>query len=112
MAKSEYCILFSAIDSLPKGEEIAKEAVSKRLASGVNLMPAHSIYRWKGDIKEAEEYILVFYTRIGLSEALSTLIRELHPYEVPPASSVEIIDGLPDFLAWIGSNTASNIEDY
>jgi periplasmic divalent cation tolerance protein len=112
MVKSEYCILFSAVDSKEKGEEIAEQAVNRRLAAGVNLIPGLSIYRWKGDIKRADEHIMLFYTRTALSEALATLIKELHPYEVAPASSIEIINGLEGFLEWIGSNTASNVEDY
>ena len=33
--------------------QIAEQAVNRRLAAGVNLIPALSMYRWKGNIKRA-----------------------------------------------------------
>ena len=113
MAQKEYCCVLSTVDSKELAEEIAEKAVSSRLAAGVNVLPnVSSTYRWKGRIERNEEWLILFYTRKPLTGALSNLIKGLHSYETPAAVSIPIQDGLPAFLDWIGSNTASNVEDY
>ncbi|MFC1582001.1 divalent-cation tolerance protein CutA [Planctomycetota bacterium] len=113
MAANDYCLVISSIDDPARAAAIADKAVEKRLASGVNTINGvHSVYRWKGAIEKAEELVLIFYTRASLVESLSALIKELHPYELPAILAVDIAKGLPDFLSWIGSNTASHVEDY
>jgi len=106
-------LCFSTVDSPEAAEKIAAEAVKRRLAAGVNIVPgAVSIYRWKGEIERKHEYLLVFYTRANLQEPLRSLIREMHPYEVPAVTFVEVAAGLPDFLEWIAGNTAADMEEY
>jgi periplasmic divalent cation tolerance protein len=113
VASNDYCLVFSAINDAAKAETIAVKAVEKRLASAVNTIDGmRSVYRWKGEIEKADELMQIFYTRAGLVESLSMLIKELHPYELPAILAVDIAKGLPDFLSWIGSNTASYVEDY
>ena len=113
MGKSELSLVFSTVDSRENAEGIATKAVDHRLAAGVNIIPGcSSVFRWKGEVEKREEILMVFYTRSNLLEALGTLIRELHPYEVPAITFFSINEGLPEFMEWIGSNTASDIEDY
>ena len=113
MAANEFSLCVSVIDSEEKAQEIGKEAVERRLAAGVNIIPGgESVYRWKGEIETKNEIIMLFYTRSSLAEALGTLIKEMHPYEVAPITFVFINNALPEFLEWIGSNTASHMEDY
>ncbi len=113
MASNDYCLVISAIDDKVKAAEIAEKAVEKRLASAVNTVPGvKSVYRWKGVIEKADESLMLFYTRTNLVESLSVLIKDLHPYELPAVLALDITKGLPEFLNWIGSNTASYVEDY
>ena len=113
LASNEFSICISAIDSEQKAREIGAQAVKARLASGVTIIPSgHSVYRWKGDVENADESVMLFYTRSSLAEALGTLVKELHPYEVCPFISIRTGSTLPEFLEWIGSNTASDVEDY
>ena len=113
MASNEFSLCVSAIDSEEKAQEIGKEAVERRLAAGVHIIPAgESVYRWKGEVETKKEIVMLFYTRSSLAEALGTLIKELHTYEVVPVSFLSLHDGLPEFMEWIGSNTASHMEDY
>ena len=38
--------------------------------------------------------------------ALAAAIRRRHPYELPELIALPIVDGLPDYLAWVASETA------
>ena len=113
MVSQEFSLCISIIDSEEKAKKIGNEAVERRLAAGVNIIPAgESVYRWKGEIETKNEIVMMFYTRSSLGEALGTLIKEMHSYEVPPITFICIDNALPEFLEWIGSNTASHMEDY
>ena len=113
MKSNEHIIIFSTIDSRETAREIAHSAVSKRLASSCNMIPGvSSLFRWKGEICEKDEIMMVFYTRRSLANPLSELIREKHPYEVPVVVGSDISEGLDSSITWIASNTASSVEDY
>jgi periplasmic divalent cation tolerance protein len=113
MGSNEFSICIAVTNSEENAKQIGKQAVEKRLSSGVNIISGvKSVYVWKGDIKTEDEVVMLFYTRESLAEGLTTLIKEMHPYEVPPVSFVNITSTLTEFLGWIGSNTASDVEDY
>ena len=81
---------------------IGSAVVQARLAACVNVLPGiRSIYRWKGEIEQADEILLLIKTTQQSFPALRDRIKELHPYETPEIIAVPIGDGLADYLAWI-----------
>ena len=94
------------------GEEaltIAQTVVAERLAACVQIIPRiRSIYRWKGEVCDEEEQLLLMKTRSDLFPTLQNRIRELHSYEVPEIVSFPISDGLPEYLSWVIENTAKS----
>jgi periplasmic divalent cation tolerance protein len=82
------------------------QLVEDRLcASAHNFAPVRSIYRWHGEIYERTEGRVSLHTsRSRVSEIVAKAKQE-HPYEVPGISARPIIDGNPDYLAWIRQET-------
>ena len=81
---------------------IARTLVEERLAACVNILPPmRSVYRWKGRVEEADELLLVIKAAAGPFAALRDRLRALHPYELPEIIAVPIVDGLPEYLAWL-----------
>lgn len=81
---------------------IARTLVEERLAACVNVLPPmRSVYRWKGQVEEAGEVLLLIKTSGTRFAALRERLRALHPYELPEIVAVPIVDGLPDYLAWL-----------
>jgi uncharacterized protein involved in tolerance to divalent cations len=67
--------------------------------------PVRSIYRWQGQVHERPEGRVSLNTsRERVAEIVARAQRE-HPYEVPGVSTRPIIDGNPDYLAWIAKET-------
>src|SRR6266478_7981801 len=63
---------------------IARTLVDERLAACVNIIgPARSIYRWRGAVEDAREYLLLLKTSARLYTKVERRVRELHSYEVP-----------------------------
>ncbi len=96
------------------GEEaltIARTLVEEQLVACVNVIPRiRSIYRWKGEICDEEEQLLIMKTRSDLFPTLQNRIRKLHSYEVPEIISFPIAEGLPEYLNWVVENTVLGAE--
>ena len=90
---------------------IARTLVEEKLVACVQIIPRlRSIYRWKGEICDEAEQLLIMKTRYCLFSALQTRIRQLHSYEVPEIVSFPIADGLPEYLSWVIENTTESAE--
>ena len=67
-----------------------------------------SIYRWRGEVHERPEGRVSLHTsRSRVPEIVARAKRE-HPYEVPGVSARPIIDGNPDYLAWIAEEAGAS----
>lgn len=81
---------------------LAHSLVEERLAACVNVVPGlTSVYRWEQRVHEDAEALLLLKTTAARLPALRDRVRELHPYDVPELIAVSIVDGLPDYLAWL-----------
>ncbi|HML18106.1 MAG TPA: divalent-cation tolerance protein CutA [Bryobacteraceae bacterium] len=95
-------VVLTTCDSEQQAEEIARELVQQRLAACVNIVAgARSIYRWKDQIEESREFLLLIKSRRDLVGGLRAAIEKLHSYEVPEVLALAVIDGAPNYLAWL-----------
>jgi len=85
--------------------------VEEGLAACVNILDnMESIYHWQGGIETAREAVLVVKTRACHASALTARVRELHSYEVPCIICLPIVDGSPEYLAWIAASTREPLQ--
>jgi periplasmic divalent cation tolerance protein len=96
-----YGVMLTTIDDEAKAREIAKAALSSRLAACVQIFPVVSHYFWQETMREEKEYSLQMKIRARDYDALSALIRSLHTYEVPEMLLLEIAAGDAAYLDWI-----------
>lgn len=88
---------------------IARHLVEDRLAACVNrLAPCRSVYRWEGEVEEAEEIPLLIKTTVARYPEVEAAIRALHPYELPEVVAVRVERGLPAYLAWVAQETVTD----
>lgn len=86
--------------------QVARAVVEERLAACVNRLPlTASTYRWQGQVMEEAEILLLIKTTPARYPALAARVLELHPYSVPELIALPIDRGLPDYLAWVLSET-------
>ncbi len=100
-----YTMIISTASSKDEAQEIAQALVDRKLVACVNLVgPIESVYRWKGQVESAQEFLLLMKTQADRFECVRDAIRQMHSYEVPEIIQVPIENGLPAYLTWISEN--------
>jgi periplasmic divalent cation tolerance protein len=95
-------VVLSTCASAEEAAKIARHLVENRLAACVTIVPqVRSIYRWKGVVEDASEWLLIVKSRRGLVERLSAEIARLHSYQVPEVVALPLVDGSPAYLNWL-----------
>ena len=98
-------LVLTTASSSDEARKIARALVERRLAACVNILPQiESVYRWKGKVEEAQEWLLIIKTTAAGFERVRDVIRELHSYQLPECVCVSIEDGSPEYLEWIGES--------
>lgn len=106
MAKSGYIVIFITTPSYEEARKIADELVAQKKAACVNIVPGvNSIFRWKGKIENAEESLLVVKTGARLFPEVMSAVKGIHSYDVPEIIALPIVEGNPDYLAWLKEET-------
>jgi len=94
-------LVITTCGSSEEAERVAFRLVEKRLAACVNISsPVRSIYRWKGALETAEEWMLTIKTRRDQFAAVRDEVALLHSYDVPELIALPIVDGAESYLEW------------
>jgi periplasmic divalent cation tolerance protein len=95
-------LVLTTCGSLEEARQIAQAVIEHRLAACVNIVPQiESIYRWKGEVETAPEWLLLIKTTTSAFEQLRDAIMKLHSYEVPECIEIAITEGSAAYLSWI-----------
>ena len=101
---SENIQVLTTVEQKADAEKIAKTLVEKRLAACVQIIgPLTSYFHWQGKMDSAQEYLCLIKSREDLFAELETVIKELHPYEIPEVLGIPIKKGGKDYLNWMAA---------
>ncbi len=101
----EYRSIYITARDEEEARRIGHTLVEEKLAACINFFPIQSIYRWKGEIEEAQEVAAIAKTRAELVDQVIQRVKQLHSYEVPCVVSWIIEKGNSDYLLWIKEST-------
>jgi periplasmic divalent cation tolerance protein len=96
-------IVLVTCGSRPEARKIARAVVGAKLAACVNVLsaPVESVYRWKGKVETAKEFLLVIKTTTRKLTQLEKEVARLHSYEVPEFLVLSVADGSKAYLKWL-----------
>jgi len=95
-------IFLVTVPSIEEAKKIARILVESKLAACVNIIKdIFSIYKWKGNIQEDNEHILLIKTTDEKSDLIIQKIIEIHSYENPECVALKIEKGSEKYLNWI-----------
>lgn len=104
---TDVILIYTTVPNQEQALMLARTLVQERLVACANLLPrVHSVYRWEGQVEEADEVLLLLKTRCERQQTVIDRIRTLHSYDCPAVTVIPLVDGNPDFLAWVAVETA------
>jgi periplasmic divalent cation tolerance protein len=99
-------VVFTTCGSEEEARRLAAALIEKRLAACVNISaPVTSVYRWKGVVEEAQEWMLIIKSRRERFDDLRVVLEAAHSYELPEVLAVPVVEGSPNYLAWVEAET-------
>jgi|SRR5580692_10119299 periplasmic divalent cation tolerance protein len=103
--RGNYVVLVTCASRV-EARKIARLVVAAKLAACANLVsaPVESIYRWKGRVESAKEFLLVIKTTHARFPALREAILRAHSYDVPEIIALPVPAGSEKYLAWIADS--------
>ena len=99
-------IVLVTCGSMKEAKGLAGALVEARLAACANIFsaPMESVYRWKGRIERAKEFLLLVKSTRKRFPALRREIERLHSYDMPEIIALPIVDGATGYLRWLGES--------
>jgi len=85
-----------------EGVRLAKELVEGRLAACVQMLPRmRSIYRWKGEVQDDSEHLLLIKTAAEKIAAVEEYLKANHSYDEPEIVAVPASYVSDGYLRWV-----------
>jgi periplasmic divalent cation tolerance protein len=105
----EALLVFITASSEEEATRVTEALLAERLVACVNRVPGVlSEFWWQGARDQATEVLLLAKTRRELWSRVLEAVRAVHSYEVFEAIGVPIVEGNPDYLAWVAEVTTQD----
>lgn len=101
----DFVLVRTTVGEESEAGRLAGQVVEARLAACVQWFPIRSVYRWKGEMEDEVEFLLLAKTTGELAPDLIDFIEQHHSYDVPEIVVTPILDGLAAYLEWIETET-------
>ena len=99
-------LVLTNVPDFAVAERMAHALIEARAAACVNILAeCRSVYRWQGAIETTHEVPLLIKTTPEAYPRVERILRECHPFAVPEIIAVPIEHGLPEYLAWVATET-------
>lgn len=98
-------MVYVTFPSEEEARRISMHLLERRLVACSNVFPVRSYYRWRGEVREDDEWVAVMKTRADLAQDAVDAVNEIHPYDVPCAVAYSMTAGSGPYLRWIEDET-------
>lgn len=106
-------LLYITTSDKDEAKKIGRALVEENLAACANVIDGmNSIYKWKGEIKEEDECVLIVKTHYSRVKKVTRRVKEMHSYEVPCVISFTITEdeGNQEYLEWLEQTSKQPFE--
>jgi periplasmic divalent cation tolerance protein len=101
----QYRIVLVTCASVAEARRIGRSVVQMNLAACANILPGvKSIYRWKGQVEQAREVLVMMKTSAERLRELEREVNRGHSYEVPEFIVLPVVAGSREYLRWVGES--------
>ncbi len=102
----DYVVIMTTVGSEDVARELSRALVEEGLAACAQRFAVDSIYRWKGEVADDREALILLKTRRDRIAEVREAVAARHPYEVPEILELPVTGGWPAYLAWVDEHTA------
>ncbi|MCF7808528.1 MAG: divalent-cation tolerance protein CutA [Candidatus Marinimicrobia bacterium] len=103
-------IIMTTTETRQEAIQIGNQMIRDERCACVQILPQMtSIYKWKGDIQNAEEFLVLFKTVQSKTQDLMQSIKKIHSYETPEIIAVDAASVDSDYLKWLQAHTSPDI---
>ena len=100
-------LVYATVAGADAAKAVARSLVAERLAACVNIIAGMTaIYEWEGVVHEDGEVVAIIKTQQSRVEAVIAAVKAAHPYANPALLAVDVLAGVPDYVAWVKAQTA------
>jgi periplasmic divalent cation tolerance protein len=100
-------IVLTTVGDRDSAGKLAQQLVEQRLAACVNIVgPIRSIYRWRDQVHDDAEFLLLIKTTAERAAHLRATLQAMHPYELPECLEIDVEAGSEEYLAWIAAGAS------
>lgn len=97
-----YCIVLTTTNDKNVADTIARQLVEADFAACVQIDNVTSFFKWDNKLFTEEEFRIMIKAKSEKYKGIENLIVKLHNYEIPQIIKLDITDGLPAYLKWLG----------
>ena len=92
----------TTLETKEDAERLARLLLERKLIACAQISgPITSFYRWEGETTSATEFTLSLKTTPLCTEAIKTLLRREHPYDLPEIIVQEVFDSSEEYAGWV-----------
>ncbi|HWS54522.1 MAG TPA: divalent-cation tolerance protein CutA [Pyrinomonadaceae bacterium] len=98
-------VVMMTAGSQEEAARLAEMLVGAHLAACVQIMPQmESVYRWKGAVHRAPEFLLLAKTTAACFDELEREVRSLHTYDTPEIVALPVTHVSAPYFEWLTTN--------
>ena len=107
---NDIVLLYVPCGSEDEALRICRALLEERLVACGNIHQTRSVYRWKGEVADEQEYVLICKTTRDRALAASRQARALHSYEVPCVLRIEPAEANYEYAAWVRGELSGHVD--
>ncbi len=95
-------VVTTTVENKIDAEKLTELLFEKKLIGCAQVSsPVSSYYRWEGKMVSSSEYLLSVKTLESKVAAVTSLIEEHHPYDLPEITGIRLDMVKPEYAEWI-----------
>ena len=99
-------VAFTTVSSSDDARKLVTALVEENLVACGNIVgPVTSVYRWKGQLCNDPEFLIVMKTHRERLAQLADRLKSLHGYECPELVALPVEAGYTGYLEWLAQGT-------
>jgi len=98
-------MIVTTFENEKQAQRTEKDLLERRMAACVKLSSVKSSYLWKGKVVRGEEVMMTVITDVKKSQLVVSLIKQLHPYDVPEIIEIPVKIREKAYMEWVENVT-------